>query len=205
MRPLTEDTPKPMLKVNGTSLLEHQINFLKSHVASVAVTVGYMSEKVSNFALQNGADFIINNIGGGNASWLNKPMLRNINSQILIITCDNFMVIDLDNIEAESKTTPKYSYLITRTSEAGIKGDRIRQIDSRINSISQEDSASSLATGLQIINPGTLSAFKKFESFHDVWNDLIENHLLFESGIQPTEWSAIDTPLDLQTANMTRK
>ena len=205
MRPLTEDTPKPLLKVQGEPLLAHQINLLKSQVSSIAVTVGYMSEKVSSFALQNGADYVINNIGGGNASWLNRSMFRQCNFQILVITCDNLMSVDLADIEAESRIKPRLSYLISRTSGPGIKGDRIHQTFSRVNAISQEESVDSLATGLQVINPGTLSTNRRFETFHDVWNDLIGSDLLFESRNHPTEWAAIDTPEDLMAANVAKK
>ena len=201
MRPLTEDSPKPLLKVQGESLLGHQMNFLKSHVSSIAVTVGYMSEKVSSFALQNGADYIINNIGGGNASWLNRSMFRQFDSQILIITCDNFIMVDLDDIEVESKMSPKRSYLVSRISEPGIKGDRVVQTNGKVAAISQDESISLLGTGLQVINPGTLDPTKEFESFHDIWNDLIVNQSLYVSRSQPLKWIAIDTPSDLEKAN----
>ena len=201
MRPLTEDTPKPLLRVQGESLLEHQINFLKNHVSSIAVTVGYMSEKVSSFALQNGADYVINNIGGGNASWLNRSMFRQFKSQILIITCDNFIIVDLDDIEVESKMSPERSYLVTRIPEPGIKGDRIVQTNGKVDAISQDENVSLLGTGLQVINPESLDPTKEFESFHDIWNDLIVKQSLYVSKSQPSKWIAIDTPSDLEKAS----
>lgn len=198
MLPLTKETPKPMLEVQGITLLEHQISFLKHYVDSVAVTVGYMSEKVSQCAIQNGADYIFKNESGGNANWLNRPLFRGLSSPIVIITCDNLMEIDLNVIETESKTTPNLSYLVSRHDNSVIKGDRIVQTAGRVTSISQDKNISSLATGLQVLNTGSLSPAQNFDSFHDVWGDLIGNQLLFVSKSQPSKWTAIDTPLDLE-------
>ena len=200
MRPLTHEIPKPLLKVQGKSLLEHQISFLKNYVESVAVTVGYMSEKVSQCALQGGADYIFQNNNGGNANWLNGSFMRELNSQVVVITCDNLMEVDLSDIEAESKTSPELSYLVTRIPESGIKGDRIVQTNGKVDSISQDERISLLGTGLQVINPGTLNPRQEFGSFHDVWNDLISKQSLFVSKYHPSKWTAIDTPLDLENA-----
>ena len=200
MRPLTQEIPKPLLQVQGKTLLEHQINFLKNHVDSVAVTVGYMAEKVSQCALKIGADYIFQNNSGGNANWLNARIMRGFNSPVVIITCDNLMEVNLGDIEAESKTSPERSYLVSRIPESGIKGDRIVQTNGKVESISQDESISLLGTGLQVINPGTLNPKKEFASFHDVWNDLIINQSLYVSGSQPSKWVAIDTPSDLEKA-----
>ena len=202
MRPLTQETPKPLLEVQGRTLLEHQISFLKNQVESIAVTVGYMSEKVAESALRYGSDYIFKNNGGGNADWLNSPILRGFQSQILIITCDNLMEVDLAGIESEIIATPQRSFLVSRESDMGVKGDRIIQSNGRIESISQEENVALLATGLQVINPGTLSQNVIFESFHDVWSDLIGNNSLFVSQKRPNRWAAIDTPLDLENARV---
>ncbi len=190
-----------MLKVHGRTLLEHQISFLKDQVNSVAVTVGHMSEKVSQCALQNGADYILMNNGGGNANWLNSSIFRGFHSHVVVITCDNLMEVDLNEVESESKATPELSYLVTRVCESGIKGDRIIHNNYRVESISGFGSSPLLATGLQVINPGTFSPNAKFNSFHDVWNDLIGSQSLYVSRSQPARWTAIDTPLDLENAS----
>jgi len=201
MRPLTHKAPKPLLEVHGKTLLEHQIDFLKSYVDSIAVTVGYMSEKVSQSALQYGADYIFQNHLGGNANWLNSSFLRKFRSPIIVITCDNLMNVNLTDIELESQSAQDLSYLVTRIDESEIKGDRILQAEGRVTAISQDTRIASLATGLQIINPGTLCPKMKFDNFHQVWDDLISKQLLHVSRRQPTKWVAIDTILDLENAN----
>ena len=201
MRPLTYEIPKPLLEVHGKTLLEHQIDFLKQYVESIAVTVGYKSEKVSQRALQYGANSIFQNIGGGNATWLNNTFLRKLRLPIIVITCDNLMDVNLLDVELESMNSQDLSYLVARVSESELKGDRILQSEGRVTSISQDGNIALLATGLQIINPGTLSPGLIFDTFHDVWDDLISRQSLSVSRSQPTKWVAIDTLSDLEDVN----
>lgn len=201
MRPLTNETPKPMLEVQGKKLLNHQIDFLKNYVDSIAVSVGYMFDKVAGCALANGADYIFNNGTIGNANWLNNPLVREIDTQILIITCDNLMEVDLHHIAKESFATPRSSYLVTRECGSEFEGDRIIQTNGQVDSVSPLSDSKTLATGLQVINPGTLNPNVKFTGFHEVWSELIVSKSLFVSESHPIRWTAIDTPLDLENAN----
>jgi NDP-sugar pyrophosphorylase family protein len=94
MRPLTEHTPKPLLKIGDRTLLQRQINFIGKRVNSVGVSVGYKSDVVSQHAIAAGADFILDIENGGNASWLNFDFIRKMNAQIVVITSDNLMEVD---------------------------------------------------------------------------------------------------------------
>ena len=201
MRPLTYEIPKPLLEVHGKTLLEHQIDFLKQYVDSIAVTVGYKSEVVSQRALKYGANLIFQNNDGGNANWLNRTFLRELRSPIVIITCDNLMNVNLMDVELESMISQNLSYLVGRESDSELKGDRILQNEGCVTAVSQDSNLSLLATGLQILNPGTLSPELIFDNFHEVWDDLISRQSLCVSRSQPTKWAAIDTLLDLENAN----
>ncbi len=46
MGKLTEDTPKPLLKIGGKTLLEHKFHYLPDEVDEVIVVVGYLKEKI---------------------------------------------------------------------------------------------------------------------------------------------------------------
>ena len=57
MRPLTDSTPKPMLKVAGKSLIEHQINKLvKAGITEIVINTAYLAEQIESY-LGNGAKF----------------------------------------------------------------------------------------------------------------------------------------------------
>jgi len=49
MRPLTIDTPKPMLKISGKPILEHILNDLPENVDEVILVVGYLKEKIMDY------------------------------------------------------------------------------------------------------------------------------------------------------------
>ncbi len=46
MKPLTDETPKPMLEVAGKSLLEHKFDALPEEVDEIILIVGYLANKI---------------------------------------------------------------------------------------------------------------------------------------------------------------
>ena len=203
MRPLTKSIPKPLLEVNGKPLLCHQIECIASVVECIAVSVGYKGGEVSEVALLNGADLIIQNQTGGNAAWLNHTLIRNLNDHVLVITSDNLMQMDFKELEKEIIKSKDFSYLVTRENASDLMGDRIIEENGQVTSISNSITWGKLATGLQFINPRRLDPKKSFSDFHEVWDDLIQKNLLRTSGIKPSEWMAIDTLSDLERARET--
>jgi len=198
MRPLTEHTPKPLLKIGDLTLLQRQINFIGKQVSSVGVSVGYKSDAVSQHAISTGADFILDIENGGNASWLNFDSIRNMNAQIVIITSDNLMEVDLEMLEQETSQFPENSFIVSRKENGREPGDRIEFENTNITRISPNSNSPYLATGLQVLNPSILDRETIYQDFHEVWNDLIEKRMLTSSKFEPSVWSAIDTPEDLQ-------
>lgn len=49
MRPLTEQTPKPLLKVAGRTLLDYSFDALPAEVDEVIVVVGYRGEQIKKY------------------------------------------------------------------------------------------------------------------------------------------------------------
>ncbi len=49
MGPLTEKTPKPMVKILGKPLLEWKINTLPESITEVIVTIGYLGEQIREY------------------------------------------------------------------------------------------------------------------------------------------------------------
>lgn len=49
MRPLTETTPKPLIKVCGTPLLEHVVAALPEEIDELILVVGYLEEQIKEY------------------------------------------------------------------------------------------------------------------------------------------------------------
>ncbi len=49
LHPYTEETPKPLIKVNGKAILEHQIELLLPKVDKIVIITGFLREKIEGF------------------------------------------------------------------------------------------------------------------------------------------------------------
>jgi len=60
MMPLTQNTPKPLIKVKGTTLIEHSIKALKkAGIIDIIINIAYLGEQVKSY-LGDGSKFGIN-------------------------------------------------------------------------------------------------------------------------------------------------
>jgi len=49
LRPLTEDTPKPMVRVNGKPILEYTFSILPENIDEIILVVGYKKRKIIDY------------------------------------------------------------------------------------------------------------------------------------------------------------
>ena len=53
MKPLTLETPKPLIKVGGKNLLERSINLLENHgVEQIIINVHHLADQIEKFILK---------------------------------------------------------------------------------------------------------------------------------------------------------
>lgn len=61
LRPLTNDTPKALVKVNGQPIIERQIEYLKEiGINDIIIMTGYLHEKFSYLSDKYGVKLIFN-------------------------------------------------------------------------------------------------------------------------------------------------
>ena len=96
LMPLTESTPKPLLKVNKISLLENSFNLLSElGIKKVLINTYHLGDKIKNFISDNNYNFKIEvyedgkeilNTGGG------------INNLIKNSSEENFIILNPDTL-----------------------------------------------------------------------------------------------------------
>ena len=92
MMPLTKDTPKPMLEINGECLLEHKINLCKSSgLDEITINVAYKKNVIINYIKTLNID--INLVDEGNEPLGTAEGIRNI---IKNFDDEEFIVINSD-------------------------------------------------------------------------------------------------------------
>jgi bifunctional UDP-N-acetylglucosamine pyrophosphorylase/glucosamine-1-phosphate N-acetyltransferase len=82
LRPLTDNTPKPLVKVAGKTLLDHIVGSLPSSIDELIIVTGYLEEQIKAYC---GDEFHgkkvtyvtqVEQKGTGHALWLCKDLLK---------------------------------------------------------------------------------------------------------------------------------
>jgi bifunctional UDP-N-acetylglucosamine pyrophosphorylase/glucosamine-1-phosphate N-acetyltransferase len=98
MRPLTNDTPKPLLKVLGRPLLEYNLEALKEFVDEIIIVVGYKSEMIKSYFGHSFKGKPIRyveqkeQLGTGHALLCAEPMIKD---RFIIILGDDFAAAEV--------------------------------------------------------------------------------------------------------------
>lgn len=82
LRPLTETTPKPLVKVAGKALLDHVVEALPSAVEEIILVIGYLGDQIREHC---GSEYYgrkvtyveqVEQKGTGHALWLCRPFIK---------------------------------------------------------------------------------------------------------------------------------
>ena len=121
LKPLTEETPKPMLRFNDKPFLEHLINYYSSQgIKDFILSVGYLKESIINY-FGDGKKFNVNitysketsPLGTAGALYKAKKLLK---SPFLVVNGDTFMEVDVKElIEQHKKKNALYTMCVKKT------------------------------------------------------------------------------------------
>ena len=190
LSPITNDIPKPLLKVNNVNLLDNTLNFIKSiGITKIKINTYYLGEQISDYIKRQ--DYSLNidiindgekilDTGGGiynlikdekeeNFLTFNPDTLWNLN---YLKTVDNMQKYYFKkNIKNLLMVVKKKRSFDTR-----FKGDFTLN-DYKLTKESKNDF---IYTGCQIINKKIFKNIKKnFFSMSDIWNELLSENELY--------------------------
>lgn len=109
MLPLTKTTPKPMLKIQGKPMLEHNIDLLKRYgITDIIISVGYLKEQIIDHFM-DGATFGVNiryieedsDKPLGTAGPIKKAKKHLTDASFLVLNADELKDINLENLYRE--------------------------------------------------------------------------------------------------------
>lgn len=105
LRPLTENTPKPLVQVNGKALLDHIVEALPSAIDELIIVTGYLGEQIREHCGQEFHGRPVTYIhqeeqnGTAKALWLAKDLIQ-----------DRFMFMFADDIHGKNDLARAVSY-----------------------------------------------------------------------------------------------
>ena len=197
LMPLTEKTPKPLLKINEISLLENTINLVKVlEIKSLKINTFYLSEKIKDFIFSNNFGLEIQIIEDGDKILDTGGGLLNITNNSFET---DFIVFNPDTIwntqyaneikQMENlyfKNNLKNILMVVKKDlsfDKRFKGD----FSLTGNTLNKNNNKNYIYTGCQIINKNIFKNLsKKIFSINEIWDNYIEKENLygFESGIE---------------------
>ena len=197
LMPLTEKTPKPLLKINEISLLENTINLIKVlEIKSLKINTFYLSEKIKDFIFSNnfgleiqiiedGAEIL--DTGGGLLNITNNSF----ETDFLVFNPDTIWNIQYANEIKQMenlyfKNNLKNILMVVKKDlsfDKRFKGD----FSLTGNNLNKKNNKNYIYTGCQIINKNIFKNLsKKIFSMNEIWDNYIKKQNLygFESSIE---------------------
>ena len=185
MQPLTFKTPKPLIEINKSTLLERAINLLISHgVQEISINVHYLSDQIQSFInkkkfqvkiiISKEEDLLLDTGGGvleGTQNFGDNPFFV-INPDTV---WSEMYLEELKSLEKIYLKNKKPTLLLVNKK---LSIDPSFQGDFNLNNekITKEDENQFIFTGLQITNRSNLIYEKsKVFSMNKVWNKLIKD------------------------------
>ena len=196
LNPITLKTPKPLLRIKNSTLLENCINLIKLiGVKKILINSFYLKEQISEFIKKNDFQIEIEVIedginildtGGGILNLIN----RSDNEDFLVFNPDtiwnkNYILEINDMIDLYFNKKFK-NILLLANKNLSYDNDLDGDFDLKDNLVTQ-NSKKYIYTGCQILNK-SIFRDKKIKSFSifEIWLDLIKNNSLggYESKIE---------------------
>ena len=190
LHPLTQEIPKPLLKIKEITLLEKTMSFIeKLKINKIMLNTFHLSNKIEEFVNKINTKIKIELINDGNeildtgGGILN--MVRNTSEK-------DFLVFNPDTIWEDNYT--KYVqemidlYFKQKMENILLVVNKDSSFDERLNGdfnlvdgkLTRQNNRNFVYTGCQIINKNIFSKIqKKNFSMNEVWNEQIKNSKLF--------------------------
>ena len=205
--PLTENCPKPLLKISNETLLSNTLKFLiKYGIKNVVINVHYLAEQIIDYINKKKFNLSVTLIrekeeildtGGG----ILNAIQHFSKEPFLVINPDTIWNLNyINELKLMEKDffskNQKCSMLVidkTKSFDKNFKGDF--NLENNLINRKNRNNLKYIYTGLQIIKPEVFSGMDtRIFSINKIWNKLIENNELYgaQSNINFLHVSTLD-------------
>ena len=207
LKPLTNNTPKPLLKVGNQSLIERNIRSLLNYgFDEIVINVSYLGKMITEHVLElfpnNKIIFSEESEPLGTGGGIQNALKLLGDEPFMLINADIYHSINL----AAVKTVPKYAHLVgVENPEHNIQGDF--SLDNNIV-LARSELNDFTWSGISIINPTIFSQLQTQEMPFDIWNSVLMqfiNNNKITAEIYEGIWIDTGTIDRLELANKTHK
>ena len=208
LRPLTLSSPKPLLKIDGKTLLSNTLNILEQFgIKQVVINVHYLGEQIIDYIKKNEFNMAITTVnendkildtGGG----VLNALQHFSNEPFIVINPDTIWnsnyLEELKTMEKEFfKNKKNKCYLLVvnknKSFDQSFKGDF--NLENNLINRKDGDNLNFIYTGLQIIKPEVFNDLsEEVFSINRIWDKLIQRNELYgmESNINFLHVSTLD-------------
>ena len=190
LQPITNDIPKPLLKVENTNLLDNTLKFVQSlGINNIKINTFYLSEKIQNFIESKNYPLNIDVVSDGEKILDTGGGIFNLIKQS---EDEDFLILNPDTLWNSNyintfNKMEKY-YFKNNVKNLLMVVNKNKSFDNRFkgdfslnkNKLSKEIKNEFIYTGCQILNK---KVFQKINSnifpIYEIWNDLINNKELY--------------------------
>ena len=199
MMPITKNIPKPLIDINGITLLGNTINFINSlGIKQIIINTHYKNDKIENFLKDNyfDSDIILSHeqeiLDTGGA--VKNSFQHFTNNNILLVNSDIFWrkdnYFDVKKIMINFLKDCKTRLLLVEKKNAFGIDKNIGDFFLNKGKIRRYRGGNEILyySGLQLFNKSILSSFKKRKfSFNEIWDFLISQDDLYGE-IMNSKW-----------------
>ena len=205
LRPLTDTTPKPLVKVAGAPLLDHIVASLPSAIDELIIVHGYLSEQIEAHCGQNYFGRPVSYVhqeeqkGTGHALWLCKDLIK---GRFLFMFADDIHG-DADLSRVMSYTRSMLTYTTTTPERFGVV---VRNPDGTLAEFvekSKHPPSNLASTGVFVLDENIFNfppkAMVNDEFYHtDMIREYAKQYPI--AAIEQEIWIPVGYPEDVRTA-----
>ena len=190
LQPITNDIPKPLLKIKNTNLLDNALNFVQSlGINNVKINTFYLSEKIQNFIESKNYHLNIDVVSDGEKILDTGGGIFNLIKQS---EDEDFLILNPDTLWNSNyintfNKMEKY-YFKNNVKNLLMVVNKNKSFDNRFkgdfslnkNKLSKEIKNEFIYTGCQILNKKVFQNINSnIFSISKIWNDLIDKKELY--------------------------